>query len=350
MALGETLKNARVQRGLTPSDVAENTHLMVQVVEDLEREDFRRIAAPIYGRGFIKLYAELLELDAEPLIRDFMELYAGARAPAVRTKKVEMQAESASEAAPVTRTVSGHNGSLPQRQPVQPRPAVRPLSMPQADAHEEKPLPELPREMSPMSPADAAVQKPSAPQQVSAPLVEELPPAKAEPLARAPETADVFVVEPETEAVESDEPDLFRTRLQPARRTEGVEGESEEEVPASGESRVTRKRKFPIFKIGGRIEETREPSVLDDAAHARRRERVKSFVDGVTKLKEGIEGKLPPMLPHKQFVALGGVGLVVLVLMIVGIRVLFQMTDTNVNEKPGSAASFVAPPPDLFVD
>ena len=72
MALGEILKNARIQKGFSPSDVAEHTHMMVQVVEDLEREDFRRIAAPIYGRGFVKLYAELLELDPEPLVRDFM--------------------------------------------------------------------------------------------------------------------------------------------------------------------------------------------------------------------------------------------------------------------------------------
>ncbi len=52
MAFGEVLRNARVQRGLTPSDVAESTHLLVQIVEDLEREDFRRVAAPIYGRGY----------------------------------------------------------------------------------------------------------------------------------------------------------------------------------------------------------------------------------------------------------------------------------------------------------
>jgi CheY-like chemotaxis protein len=38
--------------------IAEATRMMVQVVEELEREDFRRIAAPIYGRGFIKLYAK----------------------------------------------------------------------------------------------------------------------------------------------------------------------------------------------------------------------------------------------------------------------------------------------------
>ncbi|MDR2849427.1 MAG: helix-turn-helix domain-containing protein, partial [Verrucomicrobiota bacterium] len=112
MAFGEILRNARVQKGLTPSDVAESTHMLVQVVESLEQEDFRRIAAPIYGRGFVKLYAELLELDPEPLVSDFMNLYGGggARVSAVLTKKVEAPPEEpapAPVAAPVVRTVSG---------------------------------------------------------------------------------------------------------------------------------------------------------------------------------------------------------------------------------------------------
>ena len=83
MSLGETLRQAREEKGQSVSQVAEATRMMVQIVEDLEREDFRRIAAPIYGRGFIKLYAEHLGLDAEPLIRDFMEIYTGSRPPQV---------------------------------------------------------------------------------------------------------------------------------------------------------------------------------------------------------------------------------------------------------------------------
>ena len=79
MALGASLRQAREAKGQTLSQVAEATRIMVQVVEDLEREDFRRIAAPIYGRGFLKLYAEHLEIDPEPLIREFMEIYTGAR-------------------------------------------------------------------------------------------------------------------------------------------------------------------------------------------------------------------------------------------------------------------------------
>jgi hypothetical protein len=62
--------------------------MLSQVVEDLEREDYRRIAAPIYGRGFIKIYADFLGLPSEPLIREFMEIYTGLRPPQVMRRPV----------------------------------------------------------------------------------------------------------------------------------------------------------------------------------------------------------------------------------------------------------------------
>ena len=339
MALGEILKNARVQRGLTPSDVAENTHLMVQIVEDLEREDFRRVAAPIYGRGFIKLYAELLELDPEPLVRDFMDLYAGSRAPAVRTKKVETQGEPAPE--PVTRTVSGPAPMSPQRQAVQPRPAVRPLSVPQPAAAEETARPEFIRE-----PLVVGVTAP-----VAVPQAEhEAEPPEPEPLpqAQSPESGLGLVVASETEFAESDEPDLFRP--QPPRRKSYADVSADEEGQAEDAPRAARKPRLPIFKIGGRMDETREPAEQDEASHARRRARIQAFVDGVTKLKEGVESKLPSTLPQKQMVALGGAGVAALVFMAVGIHFLFKMTGTNVKESPGAIVRAVAPVPDLYVD
>jgi cytoskeleton protein RodZ len=94
MSLGQTLRQAREAKGLTASQVADATRMMVQVVEDLEREDFRRIAAPIYGRGFIKLCAEHLGLDAEPLIREFMEIYTGSRPPQVARRPVAAEEEA----------------------------------------------------------------------------------------------------------------------------------------------------------------------------------------------------------------------------------------------------------------
>lgn len=75
MSLGNTLRAAREACGITTSELAARTHMLVQIVEGLENEDFRRIPAPIYGRGFIKLYCEAVNIDPKPLQAEFMELF-----------------------------------------------------------------------------------------------------------------------------------------------------------------------------------------------------------------------------------------------------------------------------------
>lgn len=77
MAIGPTLQEARLKKQLTASQVAEITRMKVQIVDDLEHDDFHRIAAPIYGKGFIKLYAECVDLDPKPLIADYLRSVNG---------------------------------------------------------------------------------------------------------------------------------------------------------------------------------------------------------------------------------------------------------------------------------
>lgn len=72
MRLGDELRKARLARKLTASQVAAATRMKVQVVEAIEREDFSGIAAPIYSKGFIRLYAEYVGVDSRPLIDDFV--------------------------------------------------------------------------------------------------------------------------------------------------------------------------------------------------------------------------------------------------------------------------------------
>ena len=74
---GKTLRTAREAKGLTPGQIAERTHMMIQVVEGLENENFSKIVAPIYGRGFVKLYCEAVGLEPKPLVDAFMEIYSG---------------------------------------------------------------------------------------------------------------------------------------------------------------------------------------------------------------------------------------------------------------------------------
>lgn len=72
MALGEQLRNARLKMNLTASQVAAETRMKVQMIDQIEHEDFHKVAAPIYGKGFIKLYAEFVGLDPKPLIDEYM--------------------------------------------------------------------------------------------------------------------------------------------------------------------------------------------------------------------------------------------------------------------------------------
>ena len=72
MALGEELRRARESKNLTASQVAVGTRMKVQVVEAIDAEDFSKVAAPVYGKGFIKLYAEYVGLDPRPLLQEYV--------------------------------------------------------------------------------------------------------------------------------------------------------------------------------------------------------------------------------------------------------------------------------------
>ena len=86
--LGKSLRNAREAKGYTPSQIAEMTHLKTSIVEQLENEDFSSIAAPIYGRGFVKLYCEAVGLEPKPHVDEFMAIINGNREIVIRERPV----------------------------------------------------------------------------------------------------------------------------------------------------------------------------------------------------------------------------------------------------------------------
>jgi transcriptional regulator with XRE-family HTH domain len=85
---GKTLKLAREAKGLTVDDVAEITHIMPRTIENLEKENFSDIVAPIYGRGFVKLYCEAVGIDYRPLVDEFMEIFNGNREAVIAERPV----------------------------------------------------------------------------------------------------------------------------------------------------------------------------------------------------------------------------------------------------------------------
>ena len=93
MEFGKSLREAREAKGYTVAQIAETTHIMPSVVEGLENEDFSRIAAPIYGRGFVKLYCEAVGLEAKPFVDEFMEIMNGNRDIPIRERPIEAPAQ-----------------------------------------------------------------------------------------------------------------------------------------------------------------------------------------------------------------------------------------------------------------
>lgn len=84
MALGAQLRKARMTRNESVADVTAATQMLAQTIDAIEQEDFSKMAAPIYARGFIKLYAQHLGLDPRPLLDEYMMRFVTVRAPGSR--------------------------------------------------------------------------------------------------------------------------------------------------------------------------------------------------------------------------------------------------------------------------
>ncbi len=119
MALGEILKQKRIERGWTRETVSERTHMMVRSIEALETENYKRIPAPIYGRGFIKHYCEVLDIDPLPLIDEYMRAVDSSYKPLPVTRPTVQDLPPR----PLEPIHTGARRTLPPTEPARPTPA-----------------------------------------------------------------------------------------------------------------------------------------------------------------------------------------------------------------------------------
>jgi len=83
---GAALRAARENRRLSIAEVVEATRIKTHIVQAMENDDYSVIAAPLYGKGFIKLYAEYVGIDPAPLIRHYLSNYARTVRPTLKTE------------------------------------------------------------------------------------------------------------------------------------------------------------------------------------------------------------------------------------------------------------------------
>lgn len=67
---GQILRDARIRRGMNVGEVAHRLRLSEQQVEAIEAQDFSRLPAAVFLRGYIRNYANLLQLDDVPLLME----------------------------------------------------------------------------------------------------------------------------------------------------------------------------------------------------------------------------------------------------------------------------------------
>ena len=66
--VGERLRAAREQRGISLPDAARATHIRANYLDELENDHPETFLSAVQARGFLRLYAAFLELSAEELI------------------------------------------------------------------------------------------------------------------------------------------------------------------------------------------------------------------------------------------------------------------------------------------
>jgi curved DNA-binding protein CbpA len=78
---GPAIKLVREQRGLSIRNVADATKVGSRYLEYIEEENFSKLPARPYLRGFLQLYAKALGYDPERLITDYLKRYDAATNP-----------------------------------------------------------------------------------------------------------------------------------------------------------------------------------------------------------------------------------------------------------------------------
>ena len=82
-SVGQLLRAARLDRGLSVEDAARQLRLSVRQITALEEDDYSKLVSTTFLRGFVRNYAKLLQIDASPLLQQLEQLLPPAPAQTI---------------------------------------------------------------------------------------------------------------------------------------------------------------------------------------------------------------------------------------------------------------------------
>jgi cytoskeleton protein RodZ len=76
LSLGEKLRQAREERGISISEVAEQTRISPLYIESIENDDYKTLPGGIFNKGFVRSYAKFIGFDEQEALSDYSQLAA----------------------------------------------------------------------------------------------------------------------------------------------------------------------------------------------------------------------------------------------------------------------------------
>ena len=73
--IGEVLRLARINQGMSLEDLQKKTDIQLELLEAMEADDFDRLPSPFYARSFLRKYAWAVDLD-ERIIQTMLSDFA----------------------------------------------------------------------------------------------------------------------------------------------------------------------------------------------------------------------------------------------------------------------------------
>jgi cytoskeletal protein RodZ len=77
MTIGDQLKVARNERGISLTDVANRTRVRERVISEIESDRYQLVGGIAYARGHIRTLAQIYGMNVESLLAEFDALHAG---------------------------------------------------------------------------------------------------------------------------------------------------------------------------------------------------------------------------------------------------------------------------------
>lgn len=105
--LGEVLLAGRNAKKLTQKDVSNNLRISIKQISALENNDFSALPEAMITRGFIRNYARLLDLDADPLLNSYRARIPGKSPSALSVQSSMYQVMSGKDNQPWLKYILG---------------------------------------------------------------------------------------------------------------------------------------------------------------------------------------------------------------------------------------------------